>query len=154
MTWLEGTGYAQWLSVSATGWPVMLTGHAIGLAIVVGIIFSLDLRLLGLFGTIPLTSLDQLLRVGWIGVVINVVTGLSLFTTQATIYVTNLPFLVKIAFVVLGCVNLAYMQRVLRRNGAAWQAAGGVTPLARSLAGSSLLFWVMAVVAGRLIAYV
>ena len=132
----------------------MLTAHAIGLAIVVGIIAALNLRLLGLYGTIPLTSLEPLMRVGWIGVAINLVTGLSLFTTQATVYVTNLPFVLKIAFVMLACANLAYTQRVLRRDAPAWEAAGKVTPLTCVLAGSSLLFWVMAVVAGRLIAYV
>jgi len=131
----------------------MLVAHAIGLAIVVGILLALNLRLLGLYGAIPLTSLHELMRVGWAGVAINVVTGLSLFATQATFYVTNFPFLVKIAFVVLGCLNLAYAQKVLRRDAAAWQAAGSVGPLGRVLAVSSLFFWVMAVVAGRLIAY-
>jgi hypothetical protein len=132
----------------------MLSAHAIGLAIVVGVVLVLNLRMLGLYGTMPLTALHELMRVGWIGVALNAVTGLSLFTTGATFYVTNVPFLAKIAFVVLGCVNLAYVQKVLRRDAMAWQDAGAVPPLGRVLAASSLFLWVMAIVAGRVIAYV
>jgi hypothetical protein len=154
LTWLEGTRFAQWLLVSTIGWPVMLSAHAIGLAIVVGIVIALNLRMLGLYGTIPLTSLHELMQVAWVGVAINLVTGLALFTTQATTYVTSLPFLLKIGFVVLGCANLTIVQRTLRRDGPSWEANGAVPPLGRALAGSSLFFWVMAVVAGRLIAYV
>lgn len=153
LTWLESTRYAQWLLISATGWPIMLSAHAMGLAIVVGVLVSLNLRLLGLYRTMPYTALGQLMGVAWVGVLINALTGLSLFTTQATFYVTNFPFLVKISCVALGCVNLAYTQRVLRRDAAAWQAAGAVPPLGRTLAASSLFFWVGAIVAGRLIAY-
>jgi len=153
LNWLESTSYAEWILVSATGWPLMLTIHAVGLAIIVGIVFSLNLRLLGLYEAIPFTALHDLMRIAWVGIVFNVFTGLSIFTTQASSYVTSIPFLLKMLFIVLGIVNLVYTQKYLKREAGAWQAAGTAPRIAVMLAGSSLFLWVMAVVTGRLIAY-
>jgi hypothetical protein len=94
------------------------------------------------------------MSVAWVGIVMNILTGLSIFMTQATMYVTSLPFIVKIVFVILGIANLHYMQKVLKRDAAAWQAAGAVPQLGLLLAGTSLFFWIVAVVAGRMIAYI
>jgi len=153
LNWLEATSYSQWILVSAVGWPLILSAHAIGLAIIVGVMIALNIRVLGLYGTIPYTSLRELMNIAWVGIAINVFTGLSLFMAQATMYVTSFPFLVKITFIAFGIANLVYMQKVLRREATAWQSANAVPPLGRALAGSSLVFWVVAVVAGRLIAY-
>jgi len=153
LLWLESTDYSNWILTSTEGWPIMLTTHAIGLAIVVGITFSLNLRLLGLYRTIPYTALHQLMSFAWVGIALNTVTGLSLFMTQASSYVTSIPFLLKITFIILGIVNLVYAQKILRREASAWQAAGSVSRRGRALAQSSLFLWVAAVVTGRLIAY-
>lgn len=154
LNWLETTSLAQWILISSVGWPLMLTVHAIGLAIILGVIFALNLRMLGFYETIPYTSLYDLLRIAWIGIVLNVISGLSIFTSQASTYVTSGPFLLKISLIILGCVNLVYTQKTLRSEAAAWQSAGAVPPMAVGLALSSLFFWVTAVVTGRLIAYI
>ena len=83
----------------------------------------------------------------------NVFSGLSLFMAQATFYVTNLPFIIKITFILLGIANLHYMQRILNREAAGWDATGVVPQIGTILAASSLVFWTIAVVTGRLIAY-
>ena len=153
LNWLEATGYSQWILVSAVGWPLMLSLHAFGLAIVVGVIFSLNLRMLGFFDTIPYTALHGLLGIAWIGIAINTFTGLSIFMTQASDYVTNIPFLFKILFIVLGIVNLVYTRKTLVREAPAWEAAGHATQAGTTLAASSLVLWILAVVTGRLIAY-
>jgi hypothetical protein len=154
LTWLEETSFSEWILTSTIGWPLMLSIHAIGLAIIVGIVFSMNLRVLGFYTTIPLTSLYDILRIAWIGIVLNVITGLSIFMTQAASYVVSVPFLLKIGFIVLGIVNLVYTQKTLRREATAWQAAGAVPRNGMLLAASSLVFWVLAVVTGRLIAYI
>jgi len=154
LTWLEETGYSQWILVSPVGWPLMLTLHAFGLAIIVGVVFSLNLRLLGLYRTIPYTALHGLMGIGWIGIWINIFTGLSIFITRASDYLTSIPFIVKILFIALGIANLVYTRKVLAREAAQWEAAGKAPPNAFWLAGSSLVFWVVAVVMGRLIAYI
>jgi hypothetical protein len=72
---------------------------------------------------------------------------------QATFYVTSPAFLVKITFIILGIANLHYTQKILKREAADWDTAGAVPQLGMILAGCSLLFWTISVVAGRLIAY-
>jgi uncharacterized protein DUF6644 len=152
LSWLESTAYVRWMLDSLVAYPFMLTVHALGLALTVGVLLALDLRLLGLYRTIPLTSLDRLLGIAWVGIALNAFTGVSIFMTEATRYVTNVPFILKMLFVVLGAVSLAAMQRLLRRNASTLEA-GQVPPGGRGLAVSSVLFWTMAVVTGRLIAY-
>lgn len=154
LSWLESTAYSEWIVSGLTGWPLVLSMHAVGTSIIVGISFVLNLRLLGLFKPIPITALHGLLSIGWIGVALNVYSGLSLFMAQATFYVTESPaFLVKITFVILAITNLHYTQKVLKREAADWDAADAVPRLGMILAGSSLAFLTMAVLAGRLIAY-
>lgn len=153
LQWLESTAYAEWILTSIPGWPLMLSAHSVGLAIIVGIVIAVDLRLLGLYRTIPLAALSRFMSIAWTGFFINLITGLSLFTTQASVYITSGPFLSKMGFIVLGSVNLAYMQQVLKKEAPAWEAAGAVPGRGTVLAVTSLLFWGLAVVTGRLIAY-
>ena len=154
LSWLESTAYSQWIVAGLTGWPLVLSMHAVGISIIVGVMFPLNLRVLGLFRPIPITAVRSLMSIGWIGIALNVFSGLSLFVAQATYYVTGSPaFLVKITFVILAIGNLYHMQKILKRDAASWEAAGAIPQVGVVLAGSSLAFLTIAVIAGRLIAY-
>jgi hypothetical protein len=153
LSWLEQTAYSEWIVSGLTGWPLMLSMHAVGLSLIVGTAFSLNLRLLGFFKPIPISSLYGLMGIGWWGIAINVFSGVSLFMAQATFYVTSPPFLIKITFIVLGIANLHYAQKTLKADAASWDAAGEVPQIGKILAITSLSFWSIAVLAGRLIAY-
>ena len=154
LMWLESTAYAQWILTGLNGWPIMLTTHALGLAVAVGVIFVLDLRLLGLARQIPATSIHKLMSLAWIGIAANIFSGFSLFMTQASYYVTSIPFLFKIGCIIAGIVNLVYVQKLLQRESAAWQSSGvSASQNGRMLAGTSIALWGLAVVTGRLIAY-
>jgi hypothetical protein len=152
LSWLESTGYVRWMLEVPAAYPFMLTVHALGLALTVGVLVALDLRLLGLYRTIPLASLDRLLWIAWAGIGLNAATGVSIFMTEATGYVTNVPFILKMVFVALGILTLVATQRMLRQH-AVVLGTGQVPARGRSLALGSMLFWTMAVVTGRLIAY-
>jgi len=153
LSWLETTAYSEWIVSGLTGWPLMLSMHAVGLALIVGVSFALNLRLLGLFKPIPISELHGLFSIGWIGIAINVYSGVSLFMAQASFYITSPPFIVKITFIILGIANLHYTQRVLKREAANWDAAAAVPQFGKILGGCSIVFWSIAVLAGRLIAY-
>jgi hypothetical protein len=131
----------------------MLSAHAIGLAIMVGISFSLNLRMLGLYSAIPFSTMCKFVPIAWAGFIINLYTGLSLFMTQATTYITSGPFITKIAFIILGCVNLHYTRKIIIREAENWESLSRPAPLAIGLAASSLVFWTAATITGRLIAY-
>lgn len=152
LNWLESNAYAQWILTSAWGWPIMLSLHAFGLAIILGVMFAMNLRLLGWYRSLPYTSLHGLMGVAWIGIWINVFSGLSVFLTRPVGYLTSIPFLLKMGFIALGIVILIHTRKVLARESAGWQS--DAPPVIRQLAMGSLAFWVLAVIAGRLIAYV
>jgi hypothetical protein len=157
LAWLEATGLAEWVRVSTYGYPMMITLHSIGLAVMVGPALVLDLRILGWFRDIPLESITRLLGIAWIGFLINFLSGAALFTTQATSYVTNTQFLLKIALVLLGAITAAQLQVAIGRH-LAVSPAGVVAddPLpgsVRAVAILSIIFWIGAIVTGRLIAY-
>ena len=54
---LEETSIALWVGESLRGYPIMLSLHAVGLSIVVGIFTMLNLRILGLLKDNELSAL-------------------------------------------------------------------------------------------------
>ena len=69
LEWLANSSFAIWVNQS-WGWPLALTIHAFGTATVIGLMSIIGLRLLGLFRTIPYTSLNRLIPLVWIAVVL------------------------------------------------------------------------------------
>jgi len=154
LEWLEYSALADWVATSIWGYPILLTAHSVGLAIIVGILFVLNLRLLGLFSDIAIVSLSGLLKLAWSGFILNLVSGFCLFSSQATFFVTHIAFLVKIAAILLAIVNAAFIQNLIKTQGDYWDSGGEVSGLAKGLAMVSLLLWLTAIIAGRLIAYI
>ena len=79
---IANSSFATWVNASA-GWPLALTIHAFGTAIVVGLMFIIGLRLLGLFRTIPYTSLNTLIPLIWIAVVVYLLIALWMLTRKS-----------------------------------------------------------------------
>ena len=150
---LAQTPYAEWVRESLWGWPLALTVHAFGTAAVIGLIFIIGLRVVGLFRTIPYTSLNRLFPIIWTGVVLQVMSGFSLWMTKPEQYVGAGMFLAKFTFVVTGIVVTAFFQNTIRRDAAAWDAAGTVSSRGAKFAAAAALVWAAVLVTGRLTAY-
>jgi hypothetical protein len=149
--WIEATGLAEWIRVSALGYPMMIMFHSLGLAIMVGMSVVLSLRVVGAFPGIPYSSLPGFLKVAWIGFIINTISGFSLFAAQATSYLTNVPFIIKIIFVFIGAILVGWLQGLIKSGADSWSA--GASPLAKAVAVVTIVVWAVAMVTGRLIAY-
>jgi hypothetical protein len=151
---IENSDYAHWmLGESLLGWPTMLTIHAFGTAVVLGFIFIIDLRLIGFFRTIPYTSLLRLFPMMWLAVVLQVISGVSLWTTKPTKYLSDGAFLAKFSFVVVGFFVTVFFYRTIKREAANWEAAGTVSSRAIKYVGATFLLWCAVLIAGRLTAY-
>jgi hypothetical protein len=118
-------------------------------------VLVLDLRLLGFWRGIALRAIVQpTVPVAAIGFGIAVLSGVGLLATQATDYVGN-PFLyIKFPAIGLGLVNVVVFSRLT-----AWKqhktrdlSSREQTTLA-VFGGISLVCWLTAITAGRLIAY-
>jgi hypothetical protein len=144
---LEGTGLSQALRESLWLYPMVNTGHVLGIALLFGAIVPLDLRLLGLWRGVPVDHLARpLVSVASTGLVLAVGTGTLLFTTRPADYVVEPLFGVKMALLALAVTNALLLRRVPR-----WRQANGGT--SRAAGALSIALWLGVIAAGRLIGY-
>jgi len=156
---LETTELATWVAVSLWGYPIMLSLHVVGLAVVVGIFSMRDLCLLGLFPGIQPSAFLGLSKLAWMGFIVNALSGFALFASQATVFITSVPFLVKIACIVAGMVLAGVIQSRLRVEAGLSDSAmvvskSTVSKSTKIISAISLMLWLAAIIAGRLIAYI
>jgi hypothetical protein len=154
LTWLEQTGFSTWVRESGSLWsfPGILLLHTIGMALVVGIVAGIDLRILGFAPALPLASLEKFMPIMWAGFWVNAITGTILLVADATTKMTNPDFGVKMVFIFLA----VFVQRRIQGRVFADPTLGqGPAPAgAKMLALASLFCWFAAITAGRLLAYV
>ena len=101
---LENTALAAWVreSPSLFAYTLVLSVHAIGLAIVVGTNTLIALRLLGFSPALPLASLRRFYPVIWFGFTINAMSGVLLFIAEARSMAKMPAFWGKLGFVAIG----------------------------------------------------
>jgi hypothetical protein len=148
VTALETSSLSEWLRFSRWGYAAINTTHVLGLAVLVGAILPLDLRLVGLWRSVDLLVLARVLvPVAAGGLAVAAAAGLLLFMTRPAEYAGTGLFLIKLLLVAGGTVHalaLHYGPGLARTS-----------PAHRRLAGLlSLTFWTGALVCGRLLAFV
>ena len=150
---LQESSFGVWVSSAPTlfAYPTILMLHTVGLAMVVGPAWVLDVRLLGYGARLPVETLRGVFRVMWIGFFINASTGIALFISEADDKGLKWIFWVKLASIALALFVTTRLRRQVFNVAPATDVA---TPRARSLAKASLLLWLVAITAGRLMAYI
>ena len=152
LVWLEESSLSMWIQGSPSRWalPTVLTLHTMGMAVLVGASWLLDLRLLGISRNIPLSAFRWVFQAIKVGLIVNVATGLLLFAQRATRLGTAMPFFVKMILVVASIATLVPMRSDVFANDADQREVSGNL---RLLAIASILAWTGAVTTGRLLAY-
>jgi len=149
---MQDSAFTNWFLGSPSIWayPFVLTLHTVGMAILVGASFVINLRVLQVSGLIPLHRLQPLYRFIWIGFAINLLSGLILFVTEAADRVADPVFYVKLASIAAALgLGVIVKRRAIDSPGAPEVTTGP----SRSMAAASLALWMIAIVAGRLMAY-
>jgi len=151
LQWLQDNAFSMWVVGSDSLWsyPTVLTLHTIGLAVIVGAAFVIDLRVLGIGPDVPVEPMRKMFRFFWAGFGINLASGLVLFAVDAVHKAKQPVFFIKLALIV---VAIAITAR-LRRIGFGMPQTASASSAARPLAVASLVLWACAIVAGRLMAY-
>jgi len=149
---LASSEFALWVNQS-WGWPLALTIHAFGTATIVGLMAIIGLRLLGLFRTIAFTSLNRLIPLVWIALVFQAISGFTLWMTKPAQYLGDGMFEVKFSLVVMASVVMGYFHGTIKREAAAWEAAGAVSSRGVKFAVAACLLWAAVTIGGRLTAY-
>src|ERR1700694_3383102 len=110
--WLERTSIGTAVRESLWLFPVIETVHIFGIILLVGATSILDLRLMGLtFRDEPVSRLAQrFLPWAWAGFLIQVTTGLLLFSSEATKMYGNLGFEIKMLLILVAGIKAFVFQ--------------------------------------------
>jgi hypothetical protein len=148
---IEQLAFSTWIREGGAiyGYPLVLFLHTIGIALVAGTTFVVDVRLLGVTPTMPVKPLAKLYPLMWFGFILNTITGVILLMADATTKMTNPDFYVKMLLIALGL----FVQRAIQNKILA-NPTDGVPAGVTGLAWLSLVCWFGTVLAGRLLAYV
>lgn len=154
---IENSAYAEWVrsSPSFFAYTFILSLHAMGLALVVGLNTVIALRLLGLVPRLPVEPLRTLFPAIYVGFAVNAFSGLSLLAANLRGDLTNWIFLAKLAFILFAMINLELMRTRLFAAPATLAAPAAAEPPAgaKRHAIAALVLWGLAIVSGRLTAY-
>lgn len=150
-TWIEGSALSIWLreSESLLAFPGVLTLHAIGLAFAVGTSVATDLRLLGFLPGVPVAAMARFMPVFWLGLAINVASGVLLLIAYPTKALTNPLFYFKLFCIGCAVALVVFIRRAFLDASEPERLLGS----ARGFAVASLALWVGAIASGRLLAY-
>jgi hypothetical protein len=152
---LEATALAAALRNSVWSYPLVNAAHILGVALLVGSIVPLDVRLLGAWRSVPLAPLWTVLsRIAGIGLILAIIFGALLFITRATEYVASNLFIAKMIIVAIGAANVLTLRILLSAQVAKIAASDQTSPgYLRFAATLSLAAWLMALTLGRLVGY-
>ena len=150
---LEQSGLSTWLreSPSVFGFYFVLVFHTIGLALVVGPNTAIDFRLLGVAPGIPVAPLRSWFKLMWLGLAINVISGIFLVLAYPSKAFTNPDFYIKLALVGSAVWILRRIKSCVFDDSSLTEA--GMLARGKMLAVWSLVLWAGVITAGRLLAY-
>jgi hypothetical protein len=151
LTWLQETEFAQFLASDPYAYPILLCLHAVGMATVVGLVWVMSARVLGYPKGLSTQTFEQMSRVALWGFTLNAASGLLIFATEATRVIDNTEFLLKMGSIVLGGVMVWYLLRSARSLDP--EASPGFPAPAKVVAVLASVFWLLAIIYGRQIAY-
>lgn len=149
---LAASPIAALLRGSGTAYLLVSASHILGIALLIGSILPLDLRLAGAFPRTPLPVIAPLLRgTALVGLSLAVITGFILFTANPGEYATNTGFRIKLLLLALAVLNATLVTR-----SRAWaQVLSGAAPTKalRLMAALSAILWLSILLAGRWIGF-
>jgi uncharacterized membrane protein len=143
---------AELMTASKWWWAFMMDLHFIGLAILIGTVGILDLRILGFANQIPIAPLHRLVPWAMAGFGINLVTGVLAFTGMDQYYTYDWAFWLKMLAIMLLGVNVAAFYLA-----GAFESIKGLgpgedaPPFAKFIAATSLFLWFAVITLGRYI---
>ena len=145
LMWYEEGPVGIFIRESLWGYPITLSSHAVGMATVMGVVVVVCMRVLGFAKKLSIPAFDKLLIIGWVGFIINLISGLILFAGTATTYFFQGTFQLKIGAILLGGVLMKFVMGAVRDN------KPQVTQ--KILAFTCIACWTVGMVTGRLMAY-
>jgi hypothetical protein len=153
--WLANTPLS--LLIQNVSWiiPAVQSVHILAIAVVMGSVALIDLRLLGITGRSQSVSgmVNRLVPAVWVALVVLLVTGSLLAIGEPVRSLMNPAFHAKMLMLICVATLTFFFQHMLRGDVAFWELSAARRSAAKMAAVVSLLLWVGIVFAGRWIAY-
>lgn len=153
--WLEATQMSTVLRESIYAYPIMLTSHVVGMAVIAGLLIMMDLRLTGI-GNIKTSVTDiqnRLFPYQMVGLAISGLSGVALFYGQPMRFYVNFWFWIKMGLMLLALVNAMWFHQTTYKTVDRWDT-DAIPPGRARLAGFfGLVLWSGVIITGRMIAY-
>lgn len=140
---------SEWL------FPLIESAHVLAIALLVGTVAILDLRILGfVLRREPVSDIaEQILPWTWAGFVVMLISGFLLFWAEAAKCYGNPAFRLKMLLLLLVGLNPLIFHSTIYRSVARWDTAPAAPARARLAAVLSLTLWTGIIAAGRMVAY-
>jgi len=154
LSWVEGLSLSVWIREGGSiwGYPTILFLHTVGLGFLAGLSVAMDVRILGVSSGLPLIPFTRFFRFMWAGFWVNAISGVLLLMADATTKAINPVFYIKMGFTAVAIIVLILLRRRFFNDPGLDQHA--VSGKGKAMAVTSLLCWVGAITAGRLMAYI
>lgn len=151
--WIEESALTTFLreTNSVFVFPAMLVLHAVGMALLVGTHLVVAVRILGLAPLVPLSTLRFFVPVGWVGLGVNVFSGVLLLAAYPTKALTNPLFYIKMSLVVIALIVFMKINKRVFSGAGAGQATLALRD--KRMAMLLLILWAATIFAGRFLAY-
>ncbi len=150
--WLKSASIASFINTTAWAWPAIETLHFIGLSLLLGVAFVVNLRVLGVVKSVSFAAFHRMLPWGVLGFGVNLATGVLFFITVPEQYTQNIALHLKMVLILLAGVNVLYFT-VFDEPWAL--GPGDDAPLkAKIIAASTLVLWIGVIYFGRMMPFI
>lgn len=154
VVWLKDTSLSEAMRTSQFIWPICETLHFIGLALLVGGAGLIDLRLMGVLKSVPVSAVMQVRKWAALGIAINVITGTLFFVGAPDQYIENPAWYGKLLFLFVAMVNVLIFETTQGTRMLALPP-GAKTPPSFKVAGAvSLGSWFLVLYFGRMLPFI
>jgi hypothetical protein len=155
IAYFEDSGLADNIRENDLLFPLIESVHVLAISLVVGSIFVVDLRLLGLASIRRPVGrvIDGILPLTWSAFAVAVASGSLLFISNATKYLANGYFVAKLFLILAAGLNMVVFHFVSAKDLPKWENEPAPPLPARLAGGLSILLWVAVVACGRWIGF-
>jgi hypothetical protein len=153
--WLNNSPLGAGIRASTWWYPILELVHSLGIIVLLGSIWMVDLRLLGLGLRSRRISevAGRLLPWTWAGFAVQSTSGILLSLSEAERLYYIPYFWLKLALLVLAGLNALSFHMGVYRSVAKWDDVPVTPPLARMAGAVSIGVWILVIAAGRAIGY-
>ena len=144
--------FTDLMLISKWWWAFMMDLHFIGLALLIGTVGILNLRVLGFAKPLPIAPLHRLMPWAMAGFGMNTLTGILAFIGMPSYYTFDVAFWLKMLALLLLGLNVAAFYLTEAFHSVEHLGPGeDAPPLAKFMAASSLVLWFAVIPLGRYI---